>query len=275
MNHYKFRALLTPFVEDDEGNKTHLYLYVDEVTVDCDGYVCFASDDLYNASLNSDLDCDLHRHLFEKVDSDNLSTHRDEFLIKENYCCPEQALQCDKNGELIYENDVIADDRNMYTVKWSDEKNRFILVDVKSGKEKGAKNIQKYELVRNSLEDYKWREATWKIIEKEVAEIKAITKSIKSQMPTIKSTQLNAIKEIIYANNFKPINSETAYELSIQLSNKVKDWSLVGEVTFEKFDTERTIRILFCDKLLATMTFNRIDIQSDNFNVVPDKKGEK
>lgn len=220
-------------------------------------------------------DFGIYEDLIEKIISDGDVINNDFLIISDDYCDVEQALQCDKNGNLIYENDVIADaDNNRFLVDWSEKKNRFILTNG-NGTVKAAKNLKKYILVRNSIENYKILvdlndQIEKKQREKENDSAKEVKKEV--DQPTITRKDVLTIKEVVYANDFKQLSSKLAEDISRDLFFLMDDWKKYGKATFEIVDGLKEIRLTYKGELIGVIGKGYIEFHFDKFKSIPEEK---
>ena len=274
MSRFKFRARMTPEIELDDKTKKQFCFYIDDIMVNSDGNA-FVPLNSIGEGIDLPETSVIYQDLIEKIISDGDVINNEFLIISDYYCDVEQALQCDKNGNLIYENDVIADaDNNRFLVDWSEKKNRFILTNG-SGTVKAAKNLKKYVLVRNSIENYKILEDLNDQIEKKQREKENDSaKEVKqeSDKPTITVNDVVSIKEVVYANDFKRLSSKLANDISRDLFFRMNDWNKYGKATFEIIDGLNEIHLIYKGELIGVMGEGYIEFHFDKFKSIPEEK---
>lgn len=275
MSRFKFRARMTPEIELDDKTKKQICFYIDNVMVNSDGNA-FVPINSIGAGIDlPEEDFGIYEDLIEKIISDGEVINNDFLIITDYYCDVEQALQCDKNGNLIYENDVIADaDNNRFLVDWSEKKNRFILTNG-NGTVKAAKNLKKYILVRNSIKNYKILvdlndQIEAKQREKENNSAKEVKKE--ADKPTITMEDVLTIKEVVYANDFKQLSSKLAENISRDLFLLMNDWKKYGKATFKVVDGLKEIHLTYKGEPIGVMGEGYIQLNFDKFTTVTEEK---
>ena len=271
MNRFKFRALLTPVIELEDNIKEQVCFYIDDISIDSEGYSCFSTDEVFTAVNEQGYDLDMCCKVVRRMNVDNTSSNKDSFIIKTDYCIPEQVLQSDTNDKLIFENDIVTDGKDFYTVKWSEKKLRFILVD-EYGNVKSAKKLKKYELFRNSLENVKLHnKLNEDITEYNKKWMLELHKTTALTSLTITKENMIKMKEILYANDFKPISAKTANEILTELTRELADWQLYGDVSFENNDGFKEIRVVYKNELVGVMAKGNVRLNFENFTFIPDE----
>ncbi len=275
MSRFKFRARMTPEIELDDKTKKQICFYIDDIMVNSDGNAFVPINSIGVGIDLPEEDFGIYENLIEKIISDGEVINNDFLIITDYYCDVEQALQCDKNGNLIYENDVIADaDNNRFFVDWSEKKNRFILTNG-NGTVKAAKNLKKYILVRNSIENYKILvdlndQIEAKHREKENNSANEVKKE--ADKPTITMEDVLTIKEVVYANDFKQLSSKLAEDISRDLFLLMDDWKKYGTAMFKVVDGLKEIHLIYKGELIGVIGKGYIEFHFDKFKSIPEEK---